>query len=238
MRKIKASSNYLKNQTRKNLAKATLCILILFGLLFAVLYRAITTLSWDLLNWIGLAFLIVPLVAFYYYLRKYRIFNGGWTGEKQVAQHLNKTLNDDYYLINDLYLREGGGDIDHVVLAPGGIFVLETKNWSGNVTCSGDEWQRRGKRNFNSSPSRQVKRNAQKIQHIIDRSQTLRPMGIWVEGIVVLTNRSASVQLNNPAVPILKLQQLPEYISSKGGSRRFSRDQLEAIAKEITKQKA
>lgn len=203
-----------------------------------VLYRAISTLNWDLLNWIGLGFLIVPAVAFYYYLRKYRIFSGGWTGEKQVAQHLSNTLNNDYFLINDLYLREGGGDIDHVVLAPGGIFVLETKNWSGHITCSGDEWQRRGNRNFNSSPSRQVKRNAQKIQHIIERSPTLRSMGIWVEGLVVLTNHHASVHLNNPAVPVLRLQQLPNYISSKGNTKRFSQDQLETIAKEITKQKA
>jgi hypothetical protein len=40
-------------------------------------------------------------------------------------------LSDDYYLLNDLYLRDGGGDIDHIVLGPNGVFVLETKNWSG-----------------------------------------------------------------------------------------------------------
>jgi uncharacterized membrane protein len=238
MRKIKASSNYLKNQTRKNLAKAAFCVLIFFGILFVILYRAISSFEWDLLNWVGLVSLVVPTVAFYYYLRKYRVFSGGWVGEKQVAQHLINALNDDYYLINDLYLREGGGDIDHVVLAPGGIFVLETKNWNGNIICSGDEWQRKGKRNFNSSPSRQVKRNAQKIQHIIECSPDLRTLGVWVEGIVVLTNRYASVRLNSPSVPVLKLYQLPSYITSQGGTRRFSRAQLETIGKEIAKQKA
>ncbi|MDR0372897.1 MAG: NERD domain-containing protein [Nitrososphaerota archaeon] len=238
MRKIKASSNYLKNQTRKNLAKAVLCVLVFLLIFSVVMYRAISRFEWDMLAWVGLVFLFVPIVAFCYYLRKYRIFSGGWAGEKQVAQHLNSTLSDDYYLINDLYLREGGGDIDHVVLTPGGIFVLETKNWSGNITSSGDEWHRKGKRNFNSSPSRQVKRNVQKIQRIIGSSPVLRSMGIWVEGIVVLTNRHASVHLTNPSVPVLKLQQLPSYITSRGSPRRFSREQLEAIGKEITKQKA
>ncbi|MDR0492241.1 MAG: NERD domain-containing protein [Nitrososphaerota archaeon] len=238
MRKIKASSNYLKNQTRKNLAKAVLCVFILLVILFVVLYRAVSNFEWDLLNWILLIFLVVPLIAFCYYLRKYRIFSGGWAGEKQVAQHLSSSLSDDYYLINDLYLREGGGDIDHVVLAPGGVFVLETKNWNGNITCSGDEWQRRGKRNFNSSPSRQVKRNVQKIQRIIEGSSGLRSLGIRVEGIVVLTNRYASIHLNNPSVPVLKLHQLPNYLTSQGDTKRFSRAQLETIGKELAKQKA
>jgi hypothetical protein len=238
MRKIKASSNYLKNQTRKNLAKAALCVLIFCAVLVAVMFRSISSLKIDIIDAAGLVFLLVPAVAFYYYLRKYHLFSGGWEGEKQVAKYLNNTLSDDYYLINDLYLREGGGDIDHVVLAPGGVFVLETKNWSGNITCNGDEWQRKGKRNFNSSPSRQVKRNTQRIKRIIDSSPSLRSLGVWVEGVVVLTNRHATVQLNNPAVPVLKLPQLSGYITSHGSARRFSREQLEAIGKEIAKQKA
>ena len=96
---------------------------------------------------------LVPLAVFYFYLRKYRIYNAGWEGEKQVAKLLSSKLSDDYFLINDLYLHDGGGDIDHVVLGPSGVFVLETKNWSGNITCNGDEWQRAGKGNFKGSPS-------------------------------------------------------------------------------------
>jgi len=226
------------NQTRKNLAKAALCLLILGATLFAIVLRVLSTWQVGILEQAGLVFLLVPLIAFYFYLRKYRIYNGGWEGEKQVAKHLNSTLNDDYYLINDLYLREGGGDIDHVVLAPGGVFVLETKNWSGSITCNGDEWQRMGKRNFSASPSRQVKRNAAKIKRIIDNSPSLRSLAIWVEGAVVLTNRHAVLHLNNPTVPVLKLPQLASYITAHGGARRFSREQLEAVGKEIAKQKA
>ena len=111
--------------------------------------------------------MVVSLGAFYFYLRRYHIYNAGLRGEKQVANLLTHTLNDDYYLLNDLYLRDGGGDIDHIVLGPNGVFVLETKNWNGNISCNGDEWQRSGKQNFSGRPSRQVKRNAAKIQQII-----------------------------------------------------------------------
>ncbi len=237
MRKIKGSSSYLKNQVRKNFAKAAVSLIIYFAILFALILSVISNLQIGTLEEAGLILSIVPLISFYYYQRKYRIYSGGWTGEKQVAKLLTSRLNDDYYLLNDLYLGGGGGDIDHIVLGPNGIFVLETKNWSGNISCIGDEWQRAGKRNFSGSPSRQVKRNAAKIKQIIDSNPNLRPLGIWVEGIVVLTNNRATLRLNNPAVPVLKLSQLTNYIIEFKSSRSYSREQLEAIGEQIVKQK-
>jgi Nuclease-related domain. len=237
MRKIKASSSYLKNQVRTNLAKAALCVFIFGVVLFGVMFHVVLNLQIVLLDMILLASLLAPAVGAYYYLRQYHLYNGGWQGEKQVAKLLIASLSDDYYLINDLYLHGGGGDIDHIVLAPGGVFVLETKNWSGHINCNGDEWHRAGKRNFNSSPSSQVKRNTAKIKTILDNSP-LRSLGVWVEGVVVITNRHAVLHLNNPSVPVLKLPQVPDYIKTRGGARRYSKEQLEAIGKEIAKQKA
>lgn len=237
MRKMKGSSSYLKNQVRKNLAKAVLCIALFFLILFALSLRVLFTLSLSIFEAAGLLVSLVPLAAFYFYLRKYRIYNAGWKGEKQVAKLLNSRLSDDYFLINDLYLHNGGGDIDHVVLAPSGIFVLETKNWSGDITCNGDDWQRAGKRNFKGSPSRQVKRNAAKIKNLLDSSQVFRSLDVWVEGIVVFTNNNAALHLNGPTVLILKLPQLPNYITTYRSSSNYSHQQLEAIGEEILKQK-
>ena len=136
-----------------------------------------------------------------------------------------------------MYLRNGGGDIDHVVLGPNGVFILETKNWSGDITCNGDEWQRRGKNSFKTSPSLQVKRNAAKIKHIIDSSPALRSIGVTVEGIVVFTNNYATLHLDSPTVLILKLPQLPNHITACRSPGNYSSQQLEAIAKEILRQK-
>jgi hypothetical protein len=183
---------------------------------------------------------IIPcsLVGFYFYLHKFHVFNGGLQGEKQVVKLLSRSLSDDYFLINSLYLQGGGGDIDHIVLAPAGVFVLETKNWSGTIINQGDQWKRLVKSGSGKSPSNQVKINVTRIRQIIDSSPNLHYLGIGVEGIVVLTNKNAKFQLVNPTVTILKLPQLPNYILNRGSQRRFSCDQLEAIAREITKQKA
>jgi hypothetical protein len=237
MRKIKSSGSYLKNQVRKNLAKAGLSVVLFVAVIALLIFRIISTLQIGILEEAVLVFLFAPMAAFYFYLRKYHIYNGGLAGEKQVASLLNHTLNDDYYLLNDLYLRDGGGDIDHIVLGPNGVFVLETKNWNGIITCNGDEWQRSGKQNFSASPSRQVKRNAAKIQQIIVGTPNLRALGIWVEGVVVLTNNHATLHVSNPTVTILKLPQLPNHLTNYRNSRSLTREQLEAVGKEIVKQK-
>lgn len=234
MRKMKGSGNYLKNQVRKNLAKSVLC-LMLFGIIFiAATLRLLFSLRLDLLDETGLLLSIVPLAASYFYLHKYKVYSGGWAGEKRVTELLSSKLSDDYILINDLCLQGGAGDIDHVVLGPSDIFVLETKNWRGEVACKGDEWQRAGKNDFKGSPSRQVKRNAAIIRSIIGSSPSFRSIDVWVEGIVVFTNTHVVLHLSDPSVLVLKIAQLPQHINV-GNSRKYSNNQLEDIAKEILK---
>ena len=173
-------SSYLKNQVRKNLAKAALSALIFAAVFSILIYRILSTLQIGFFEEAGFVFLIAPLVAFYFYLRKYHIYNGGWQGEKQVAKLLSNTLSDDYYLLNDLYLRDGGGDIDHIVLGPNGVFVLETKNWSGSISCNGDEWQTSWQTQLFRQPKSagEAKRSQnQAINRQLPKSKTVGHMG-------------------------------------------------------------
>jgi len=234
---MKGSNNYLKNQVRKNLAKAALCLIVFGPIFVALTLRIFLTVNFDIFETIGFLLSLVPLAGFYFYLRKYRIYSGGWEGEKKVVQLLSSKLSDDYTLINDLSIHNGRGDIDLVVIGPNGIFVLETKNWSGDITCVGDDWQRVGRRTFKSSPSRQVKRNAARIRRIIDSSQSFRAMNVRIEGIVVFTNNRANLRLDSPTVPILRLPQLTNYLITHVNSASLSGQQLDAIGKEIIKQK-
>ncbi len=237
MRKMKGSGNYLKNQVRNNLAKAIACLLMFLLIFLGLSIHVLLTLSLGIFELVGFLILLLPLAAFYYFLRKYRIYGGGWEGEKQVINLLSSKLSDDYILLNDLYLRGGGGDIDHVVLGPNGIFVLETKNWRGNISCNGDFWQRSGKQKFKGSPSQQVKRNVATIKNIIDSSQAFKSLESYVEGIVVFTNNHANLHIANPTVAIVKLSQLPNQIISRRRSSNYSREQLETLGKEILKTK-
>ena len=69
-------------------------------------------------------------------------------------------------MLNDLTLPNGRGNVDHLVIGPNGLFVIETKNYSGYVKCFRDTWYVNGREV--SSLSKQAKRNAMAIKHNLD----------------------------------------------------------------------
>lgn len=62
----------------------------------------------------------------------------GIIGERKVRRVLNK-LPKEYIVLNDIMFRTETGttQLDHIVLSPKGIFIIETKNYSGYIY--GDE---------------------------------------------------------------------------------------------------
>ena len=59
-------------------------------------------------------------------------FLKGAKGEEWVAHEL-AFLSADYAVFNGLRLGGGKQNFDHIIVAPAGIFVVETKNWKGSV---------------------------------------------------------------------------------------------------------
>jgi hypothetical protein len=55
--------------------------------------------------------------------------------KQTVARLLDEKLANDHYVLNDLHLQVGREKcwIDHLVVAPSGMFVLNTLNWSGKI---------------------------------------------------------------------------------------------------------
>jgi Nuclease-related domain len=53
---------------------------------------------------------------------------------------------DDHVLFNDLTLSDSRGNVDHLVIGPNGLFVIESKTYSGYVKCFGDTWYVNGRK--------------------------------------------------------------------------------------------
>jgi len=140
--------------------------------------------------------------------------------------------------MDDLKNTYDGGNIDHVVLGPNGIFVIETKTYSGEIFCWGDKWKRRyqGKRYTYydlDSPSKQAKRNAIRIKQIVD-SSGISGRRIWVHAIVVFATKNVELHLKYPTVPILNIDELCDYIVLEKPSNRLSAEQLASIGRVIS----
>ena len=60
----------------------------------------------------------------------------GWQGERIVRKHIIKGMDKNDVLINDVIVPGDDGktsQIDHVLISTKGIFVVETKNYSGRI---------------------------------------------------------------------------------------------------------
>jgi len=98
----------------------------------------------------------------------------GWIGEKSAQLGMWVTLNDDIYRrYHDVILKTDGGttQIDHVVVSMYGIFVIETKNYSGWIF--GGEKQPQwtqvlfGKKSTFQNPLRQNYRHTMELSRAI-----------------------------------------------------------------------
>ena len=80
--------------------------------------------------------ILVLFVAFFVWLlcRRPYAMRKGDIGEKVTAKHLMR-LPSDYVVLSDVLLPTDYGttQIDHVVICPYGIFVIEVKNYNGNI---------------------------------------------------------------------------------------------------------
>ncbi len=188
---------------------------------------------------IGLVLIPIAYLLGIYTHQRYITWKSGISGEDAVIREL-KRLNDSYYLINNIVVPPNRGDTDHIVLGPNGIFVIESKNYGGEIKCTGDSWSRykigrKGKpyELWIGSPSNQVKRNSKVLKDFILRNKDRifkEDKHIWVHGIVVFTNKNANLHIEKPTVNILRIEELCDFIKKQNSEFYLSDDEIRNIA--------
>ena len=138
-------------------------------------------------------------------------------------------MSDDYFLINDVQLVAGKrSNIDHIVLGPTGIFVLETKNHGGKIVCYEDSWTGIGQ-----NPFTQARVNASIAYKVIKASGIFEAKLPWIQAVAVFANKK--VELDRRKAPskveVLKIDELTNYITQE--TRRLSAQEIESMSKEI-----
>ena len=75
-----------------------------------------------------------------------------------------------------------------------------------------------------------------RIKGVIESSETFKSRRIWVEGIVVFANQNIDLKINNPTIPILKIEELPDFIVTRKSNIQLTLQETELMGKEILKQ--
>jgi hypothetical protein len=130
----------------------------------------------------------------------------GALAELEVIEQL-RTLPDNYFVISDIKLVANksihfdgewlkSAQIDHVVVSPSGIFVIEVKNWSKNFTQDGDYFD----------PYQQVKRASYLCYKLVGQRYNLKTRSIIAHKGFVPEKPSDSF------AKVLELKQVKGYI--------------------------
>lgn len=150
----------------------------------------------------------------------------GASGESSVALLL-ANFPDEFCVINDL--TTPFGNLDHVVVGPTGVFVLDTKNWRGVVSADG-----KGELLLNGRPTDkpQIRQFVGRVMGMKDKIKVMAPeFDPYFQTVFVFT--AARVDANwglTGNVNCIRDDQLFTYIVEKEFGRKLKRNEADRIA--------
>lgn len=150
----------------------------------------------------------------------------GDEGEKTVGKIL-ATLSDDYEVINDI--STATGNLDHVVVGPTGVFVLDAKNWRGVVQADGKgELLLNGKRTDKAD----IRIFVGRIMGVKEKVRTLAAgADPYFQGLFVFTAaRVEAARGKTGRVNCLREDQLRDYIVENEFGKPLEPDEVQRVA--------
>jgi hypothetical protein len=67
-----------------------------------------------------------------------RSWQRGAQGERRTARLLDRLVRDGYVVFHDLAVPGSPANVDHLVIGPSGVFVIDSKQWIGQVHQGAD----------------------------------------------------------------------------------------------------
>lgn len=153
--------------------------------------------------------LIILIFIFVAYLK--HPSTRGKFGENKVRRIIEDTIEYEQYVINNLVLVNDGmtSQIDHIVINPRGVFVIETKNYSGKIYGSENqrEWtQVLAYGNAKYKLYNPIKQNATHIYNV------KRLVGnLPIHSLIVFVQNNTEYIKSNNVIPLSALRRSLEY---------------------------
>ena len=134
----------------------------------------------------------------------------GADGERDFAKFLNE-LPDTYTVICDLDFADSYGNIDHLVIGPTGVFAIDVKRWSGNVTSDG-----KGELLLNGKPTDkpQVRYFTRRTMDLKDRIKALARLEPYVQCVFAFLHTHVDAKWGTTgAVHCIRADQIVDYVT-------------------------
>lgn len=193
IRTLKPMGKYSEKHAKKYL-RVGLIFLIPFLILFITSIQGLPIYC----NWgafemdKGMLMGISATFSIIFFMLPYRTWKSGLTGERTVIKNVSDKLSSEYSIFNNVLLADGKrkGDIDHLIVGPTGIFVLETKNNKETVSYDGYNWT-----GITKNPSNQVEVNAFRLKDLLKDCKVFENRIPYVNALVVFSNNKIKLNL-------------------------------------------
>lgn len=150
-------------------------------------------------------------------------------GEKEVIVVLSEIKG--YKLLNNIMIKRGTktSQIDHILIGKKGIFVIETKDYSG-VILGGDydaNWTQSlmGHNNYFYNPIRQNYGHVKALEEILEIDEIFIPL-------IVFTNKSNIKKLNTKS-NIIQVKKLKKFIKRYKSDYKLSKKDIDNFFNKI-----
>lgn len=155
-----------------------------------------------------------------------RLLQRGAEGEDQVARRLADFPNE-FYVINDL--ATPFGNIDHLVVGPTGVYILDAKSWRGVVGADG-----KGELTVNGQPTDKphIRQFVARMLGIKDRVRMLAPgLDPYFQAVFVFTSARVEAKWGSTgSVHCIREDQLAEYIVGKDFGKQLGSEDTRRLA--------
>lgn len=154
-----------------------------------------------------------------------------------LDSHL-KTLSDKYTLIH--YGEPLEKVVDHTLVHPGGVLVITTKDFPGQVKVQNDVWRKNGSvlgRMFAFSgpqvgnPTKETEQALDKVEAAL-RSADLEAD---IEAVIVFTASTAEIEVDGSSDPVIPVEELDAYVRDLEPEVELTTEERNAIVALLAK---
>lgn len=163
-----------------------------------------------------------------FHVETYRDFRTGREGEDEAVEILRRSLDSRWTIFRHLQLPPAKGDVDLVLVGPGGCWAAEVKAPRGTVRVEGKKWEvqtKKGWRELHINPSRQVTRSATQLNDFLQRQGISR----FVERAVLLAEPQPIGNLKASEIPVWLIPTLEDQVCHLETRKPPAREENERI---------
>lgn len=220
---------HMKTYSEKMIERFLLVALMCFwfiGVALGLLFTVNTV--W---KWVLVVVSFVVLAIFKHAGTNIMLHTSGMKGEFKVQTILDQLWRNNVRTVPNLVLPNYKGDIDHVAISPTGIWVIETKYISGNITFQNGELRKNGKP-FKKDPLAQAYRQAKVVEEYLHEKN----LQVLVKPVLVFAHRYAKVRFHQEpqkGVYVVGSLGIKGLILNPQFTAVYDKDQISAIQSEL-----